>query len=105
MRTLAAVMAIFGYLDVPLVYMSTRWWRTQHPGPVFLGGPGSGVDASMLAALRGNIAGWLMWGLLVAAMRYRGALRQQELGDAATEALLGPPPLHNTAILPDGERA
>ena len=32
MQTLAAVLAIFGYVDVPIVYMSTTWWRTQHPG-------------------------------------------------------------------------
>ena len=104
MRTLAAVMAIFGYLDVPLVYMSTRWWRTQHPGPVFLGGPGSGVDASMLPALRWNIAGWLMWGLWVAALRYSSVLRREQASDAATEALLGPV-ARRTALLVDGERA
>ncbi len=91
MRTLAAVMAIFGYLDVPLVYMSTRWWRTQHPGPVFFGGAGSGVDGSMLPALRWNITGWLMWGLFVAALRYRSVLRQERAAEAATQALLASP--------------
>ena len=35
MQTLAAVLGIFGALDVPIVYMSNRWWRTQHPAPVF----------------------------------------------------------------------
>jgi heme exporter protein C len=34
-QTLAAVLGIFGALDVPIVYMSNRWWRTQHPAPVF----------------------------------------------------------------------
>ncbi len=34
MQTLAAVIAIFGYADVPIVYYSTQWWRTQHPAPV-----------------------------------------------------------------------
>ena len=33
MQTLAAVLGIFGALDVPIVYMSNRWWRTQHPAP------------------------------------------------------------------------
>ena len=37
MQTLAAVLAIFGYVDVPIVYYSTRWWRTQHPSPVISG--------------------------------------------------------------------
>src|ERR1700723_427681 len=70
MRTLSAVMAIFGYLDVPLVYFSTRWWRTQHPAPVFGGAPGSGIDPSMMPAVWWNLAGWLMWGIFVASLRY-----------------------------------
>ena len=40
MQTLAAVLGIFGALDVPIVYMSNRWWRTQHPAPVFGGDAG-----------------------------------------------------------------
>src|SRR5438309_6134408 len=34
----SAVFGIFAFLDVPLVYMSIRWWRTQHPQPVIAGG-------------------------------------------------------------------
>jgi len=41
-QTLAAVLGIFGALDSPIVYMSNRWWRTQHPAPVFGGSEGSG---------------------------------------------------------------
>src|SRR5712692_1147656 len=44
---LSAVYGIFAFLDVPLVYMSIRWWRTQHPQPVLFGGPGSGLDPQM----------------------------------------------------------
>jgi heme exporter protein C len=32
---------------VPLVYVSNRFWRTQHPTPVFFGGPSAGVDPTM----------------------------------------------------------
>ena len=77
MRTLAAVLAIFGYADVPIVYMSTRWWRTQHPTPVFFGGPNSGLDASMLPALFWNMAGWIMWGIMVVSFRYVAEVRAQ----------------------------
>ena len=77
MRTLAAVLAIFGYADVPIVYMSTRWWRTQHPAPVFFGGPNSGLDASMLPALFWNMAGWIMWGIMVVSFRYVAEVRAQ----------------------------
>lgn len=30
----AAVLAIVGFLDVPLIYLSVSWWRTMHPGYV-----------------------------------------------------------------------
>ncbi len=44
-----AVVSIFGMVDVPIVYMANRWWRTQHPAPV-LGGGGS-LDPRMTFVL------------------------------------------------------
>jgi len=44
---LSAVFGIFAFLDVPLVFGAIRWWRTQHPQPVIMGGPGSGLDPTM----------------------------------------------------------
>src|SRR5215831_7128622 len=35
--TFAAVFSIFAFLDVPIVFFSIKWWRTQHPQPVFWG--------------------------------------------------------------------
>lgn len=34
----AAVFSIFCFIDVPIVIFSIKWWRTQHPQPVFWGG-------------------------------------------------------------------
>src|SRR2546422_8230632 len=31
---IAAVVGIFGFIDVPVVHFSVTWWRTQHPGPI-----------------------------------------------------------------------
>lgn len=84
MRTLAAVIAIFGYCDVPLVYMTTRWWRTQHPAPVFFGGPGAGVAPNLLPAVQWNIFAWLAWGILVVAIRYTAERRRQVAEHAAS---------------------
>ena len=39
--TFAAVFSIFAFIDVPIVIFSIRWFRTQHPGPVFLSSTGS----------------------------------------------------------------
>jgi len=44
---LSALFGIFAFLDVPLVFFSIRWWRTQHPAPVVMGGQGSGLDPTM----------------------------------------------------------
>ena len=49
--SLSAIFGIFAFLDVPLVYVSNRLWRTQHPQPVILGGNGSGLDPTMSKVL------------------------------------------------------
>ena len=49
--SLSAIFGIFAFLDVPLVYVSNRLWRTQHPQPVILGGEGSGLDPTMAKVL------------------------------------------------------
>ncbi len=48
---LCAVVGVIGFIDVIVDYMAIRWWRTQHPQPVILGGPNSGLDPRMLATL------------------------------------------------------
>lgn len=45
--TLSAIFGVFAFLDVPLVYLSNRLWRTQHPQPVVLGGENSGLAPGM----------------------------------------------------------
>src|ERR1700761_7084661 len=89
MQTLAAVLGIFGALDVPIVYMSNRWWRTQHPAPVFGGSGDSGIkDPAMLAAFGWNVLGWLAWGLLILGIRYYVERQQQKVNaEEAQEAL------------------
>jgi len=47
----SSVFGIVGFIDVPIVYMSIRWWRTIHPKPVIMGGEGSGLDAKMQLTL------------------------------------------------------
>ncbi len=83
-QTLAAVLGIFGALDVPIVYMSNRWWRTQHPAPVFGGAQGSGMDKSMLGPFMWNMLAWFCWGVLVLILRY--AVERQHQKNAAREA-------------------
>jgi heme exporter protein C len=87
-QTLAAVLGIFGALDVPIVYMSNRWWRTQHPAPVFGGSEDSGMDPVMVHALLWNILAWLAWGLLILVLRYHVERQQQRLAARDAQAAL-----------------
>src|SRR5436189_3581355 len=84
---LAAALAVFGALDVPLVYYSIRIFRTQHPQPV-IGGGGS-IDPKMLQVVLVNWAGFLCFAWLVCWSRYRLELLQREVEETETlEALL-----------------
>ena len=47
---LAAVFAIVGFADVPIIYMSIRLWADIHPSPVIGGGEGSGLHPDMKIA-------------------------------------------------------
>lgn len=51
---LAAVFGIIGFVDVPIVYMSIRWWNSRLHPVVFGEGAnqsGGGIDSSMLLTL------------------------------------------------------
>jgi len=47
---LSALFGIFAFIDVPIVFGAIRWWRTQHPAPVIMGGANSGLDPAMRPA-------------------------------------------------------
>ena len=59
-NTLAAIVGIVGFVDVPLVYFAIRWWRTQHPQPILMGGKDSGLDPKMAATLWVSSAAYLL---------------------------------------------
>lgn len=68
--TLGAAICIFGMADVPLIYMSNRWFRTQHPTPVIGGGENSGLDPDMmLTFVAAHIAMLLLWWCVVKVRR------------------------------------
>jgi len=69
MPVLAAALAIFGALDMPLVYFSIWFFRTQHPQPVV--GDGGSIDPRMFQVWLINWAAFLCFGMLVFWSRYR----------------------------------
>jgi heme exporter protein C len=88
MQVLAATVAVFGALDVPLVYFSIWFFRTQHPQPV-IGGGGS-MDPRMLHVLLISWMAFLSFAFLVCWSRYRLEIMRREVEEAqALESLLG----------------
>jgi len=86
---LAAVLAIFGALDVPLVYFSIWFFRTQHPQPV-VGGGGS-IDPRMLHVLLINWLAFSCFAALICWSRYRLEVLRRDVDETlALEALLEP---------------
>jgi heme exporter protein C len=87
-QMLAAALAVFGALDVPLVYFSIWFFRTQHPQPV-IGGGGS-MDPRMLHTLLISWMAFLCFAFLVCWSRFRLELLQREVEEAhALESLAG----------------
>ncbi len=64
----AAVVGIFGFVDVPVVHFSVTWWRTVHPGPVIVN---DALPPEMLATFFFTMACTLALAAVMIAIRYR----------------------------------
>ena len=76
--TFAAVFSILAFLDVPIVYFSIRWFRTQHPAPVFLSSNGS-FPPDWTRVLLSNWLGLLLLATVMTAIRLRQEESQREI--------------------------
>ena len=85
---LAAALGIFGFVDVPIVYMAIRWFRTQHPQPVIGGGEGSGLHPAMWHAVLWNLLAFSLLALMFVWTRYRQAMAERSLEEAHAQAAL-----------------
>jgi len=68
---LSALFGIFAFLDVPLVFGAIRWWRTQHPQPVIMGSPGSGLEPTMRRVFFFSVLAMHALMVLLLSERYR----------------------------------
>ena len=64
----AAVVGIFGFIDVPVVHFSVTWWKTQHPGSVIVRGA---LPPEMLATFLFTMACTIVLAAVLIAIRYR----------------------------------
>jgi len=65
---IAAVVGIFGFIDVPIVYFSVNWWTTQHPGSVVLS---DALPPEMLATFLFTMLCTLALAAVMIGIRYR----------------------------------
>ena len=75
---LSAVLSIFAFADVIIVWKSIEWWRTQHPGPVLSIRNGGGMAPGMEAPLWWNLLamGLVAASLVLLRMRQEGIRRE-----------------------------
>ncbi len=56
----AAVLGIIGFLDIPVVHFSVKWWRTLHQPSTLLGPETFPISPPLLAALLVNVVAFLL---------------------------------------------
>ena len=76
---------LIGFIDVPIVFMSIRWWRTQHPSPVMGGGEGSGLDPQMRVAFFFSLITFTLLFLFLTRKRYQLEQIQSEIDELYKE--------------------
>jgi heme exporter protein C len=72
---IGAVVGIFGFIDVPIVYFSVSWWRTLHPGSVIVR---NALPPEMLATFLFTMVCTLVLAAVMVAIRYRIETLQDE---------------------------
>ncbi len=82
--TFAAVFSIFAFIDVPIVIFSIKWWRTQHPAPVFWSGGSFPTDWTH--HFLWNMLAMVLLGIVMTTVRLRQEEFQRELDSLRREA-------------------
>ena len=75
--TFAAVFSIFAFLDVPIVIFSIKWWRTQHPQPVFWAG--GSFPAEWYPTFGWQMLAIMLLGVVLTCIRLRQEEFQREI--------------------------
>jgi heme exporter protein C len=88
--TWSAGVGIFGALNVPIVYMSVRWWRTLHQ----VQSTPETVSTEYVYGLRANGIAFLLVLVSFVAWRYRAARIRQQAEAAYDDAVLEGRELH-----------
>jgi heme exporter protein C len=76
----AAVLAIIGFADIPIIHFSVLWWRTLHPRPIVMDPVGGKhLEPAMFQTLMFTLGAWTLLYLFFLAMRVRIEHRRHEI--------------------------
>lgn len=81
-RRLAAVVAVVGALDIPLIHVSVSWFRSLHPEAVVIRPGGPTLHPDMLATLLVSAAGFASLFLGMFALRYAAEVARRRVEEA-----------------------
>jgi heme exporter protein C len=88
----SAVLGIVGMIDIPIIHMSVRWWRTLHPEPVVINTTGPNLPDSMLATLLVCFIGFTLLYAYMLLQKVRIEQVRDIIADRELSALLSPEP-------------
>lgn len=74
---ISAVFGIIGFIDVPIVFMSIRWWRTIHP--VVITSSSMNLDPAMKTALFVALAAFTLFFVVLLDLRVRQQWQDYEI--------------------------
>ncbi|HTS78544.1 MAG TPA: cytochrome c biogenesis protein CcsA [Bryobacteraceae bacterium] len=83
---LSAVLSVFGFTEVVIVYKANVWWRTLHPGPVLSIRNGGGMAPGMEAAIYWNLLALLCLAAILVSVRMRQEEFSREIDSLRREA-------------------
>jgi heme exporter protein C len=76
-----ALLAIVGFVNVPIVHYSVQWWNTLHQGPSVLKPGGPSISPSMLWPLLSMALGATLFSVYVVLQRVQNELLLRERGN------------------------
>jgi len=85
-KRFAAVVAIVGSLNIPLIHVSVSWFRSLHPQPVVIKPEGPTLHPDMLVTLLTSVAGFTMLFLGLFFLRYSIELLSRRRGPGEVQS-------------------
>lgn len=75
----AAVLGIVGFVDIPIIHMSVRWWRTLHPQPIVVRSEGPNMPPEMLTTMLVTLVAFGLLYVFLLAIKYRIEIARDEV--------------------------